>query len=229
MVRERRRRASPRWGDPRLGLAAVARWWGCCAVNEWADRAGSHRRIAAALAVLPFPLVGLAVVLVVDGRSSTGYALAHLAVAASSGWLAADLLSSASALNRHHRPHASSVSLLVGIGLLVGQAPVEPAVGFGPPMLLLTGMAALMTGYLVVVGAERQRDRFVAIVGRWSIVLGAVVVGAVEVGQMVLRFSVAPARAIGLGAVAFVLLVMGWCEARVLLRGVALFRALAQR
>ncbi|MEL6982949.1 MAG: hypothetical protein AAFO29_11045, partial [Actinomycetota bacterium] len=36
--------------------AVVLNWWGHCAVNQWGDRAGSYRRIAACLAVLPAPL-----------------------------------------------------------------------------------------------------------------------------------------------------------------------------
>ncbi len=144
-------------------------------------------------------------------------------------WLAVDLCRSGSALTGNGLPHLSSIALLAGIGLLVVLAPVEPAVGFGPPLPLATGLAALVGGYLVLMAAERNRDRFLVLVGRSAVVTGAVLVGTWELGRAASAHPLAPLLAVGLGAVAVALLAMAWCEARVLLRGAALYRTLVRR
>jgi len=195
-----------------------------------ADRAGSYRRIALGLAAICLPLVVAAAgAFTGEGSSTTGSASAHLVVAVGCGWLAFDLFRTGLANRNNGLPHTSSVVLLGGIGLLVVFARVEPSIGFGPPMLLVTGLGLLVGGYIMLMSAERQRDRSVAVVGRWAIVGGAVLVGAMELGRAVSISTGAPIEAGGLGLVAVLLLATGWFEARVLLRGAALHRALAQR
>lgn len=229
MVREVHWRASFPADDRRPTWETAVRWWACSAPNRLADRAGGYRRIAIGLAALPIPLVIMGGALLADGGPASG-AMAHVVAALGCGWLACNLVQCGSSLNRRARPHASSVGLLTAIGLLIGLAPVEPTAGFGPPVLLVVGMAGLVAGYVVLMAAERRgNDRFLFMAGRWSIVAGAILVGAMQLGQTVIGFAVAPLYATGLGTVATLLLVMAWSEARVLRRGAALLRALARR
>ncbi len=210
--------------------ADLARRWGCCALNRGADRAGGYRRIAVGLAAICLPLVVVAAGAIIGGGpSTTGSAAAHLVAAVGCGWLAFDLFRTGVANRANGLPHTSSVVLLGGVGLLVVFARVEPSIGFGPPMVLVTGLGLLVGGYIMMTSAERQRDRSLAVVGRWAIVGGAVLVGAMELGRTVSMLPGAPIEAGGLGLVAVLLLATGWFEARVLLRGAALHRALAQR
>lgn len=227
MVRELVRRAAPR-RERRFGRAALLRWWGCSAPNQMADRACRFRRLAIGLAALPIPLVIMAGVLVADDRS-TRYAIAHLVVAVGSAWLAFDLIDRASSLNRRGRPHASSVVLLIGLGLLIGVAVIDPMAGFSPPVLSAIGLSMLVVGYLALLAAERCDEPLLFMAGRWTIVAGAFLVAVIQGAQTIIGYSAAPAYAAGLGAVAFLLLAMGWSEARVLLRGAALHRVLARR
>jgi len=158
-----------------------------------------------------------------------GSAAAHLVSAVGCGWLAFDLFRTGMVNRANGLPHTSSVVLLGGIGLLVVFARVEPSIGFGPPMLLVTGLGLLVGGYILLISAERLRDRSFGVVGRLAIVGGTVLVGAMELGRTVSMLPNAPIEAGGLGLVAVLLLATGWFEARVLLRGAALHRALAQR
>ncbi len=210
--------------------AELARRWGCCAPNRFADRAGPHRRIALGLAAVCLPLVVVSAgALAGGGLSTSGSAAAHLVSAIGCGWLAADLFRTGRVTRLNGLPHTSSVVLLGGIGMLVVFARVEPSIGFGPPILLVTGLGLLVGGYILLMTAERLRDRSLAVVGRWAIVGGAVLVGAVELGRTISMLPGAPIEAGGLGLVAVSILATGCFEARVLLRGAALLRALAQR
>ncbi len=191
-------RASVSRGDRRFLGAGLARWWGCCAANRLADRAGGYRRIAAGLAAVSLPLsVVAAEAAWSGGRSSPGPALAHLVVAIGCGWLGADLLRGGSSLRVDGLPHISSGVLLIGIGLLVLVARSEPAVGFGSPMILAFGLIALIGGFVALMASERHRDRLLAVVGRWAVVGGAVVVGENDpraLGRGQLRNSVLQVR-----------------------------------
>lgn len=204
---------------------------GNCAANRIGDRAGGYRRIAAGLATLPGPLILAAVGGLLAEEPSIGSALARILVAGACGWLAWDLVKHASANGADGSPHTSSIALAGGIVLLaILVAREETAVvGFGPPALLVLGLFALTGGYVVFAAAMRHHERLLAMVGRAIVVVGAGLVGVMEFGRAVFIGRGSAIEAVGLGLVAVVLLLTAACEARVLVRGAALYRTLARR
>lgn len=223
--------ASALWRSGTAATAGALAWWSDCALNHAGDRAGGYRRIAAGLAALPGPLLIAAVGGLSVEEPSVGSALARVLVAVACGWLARDLVRHASANGVNGSPHTSSIALAGGIVLLAILVAREEtvAVGFGPPALLVSGLVALVGGYIVFAAATAYHDRLLAMVGRGIVVVGAGLVGVIEFGQAVLIGRGAMIEAIGLGLIAVVLLATAACEARVLMRGAALYRTLARR
>ncbi|MEL6986065.1 MAG: hypothetical protein AAFO29_26790, partial [Actinomycetota bacterium] len=127
-------------------------------------------------------------------------------------------------------PHTSSIALVGGIvllGILVARE--DTATGFGPQALLVIGLVFLTGGYVVMAAAMRYHDRLLSMVGRAIMVLGATLVGAMELGRATYTVGSAPIEATGLGLVAVALLLTAACEARLLVRGAALYWNLARR
>ncbi len=213
-----------------LGLDDLARWWGCWWPNRALDRAGPYRRVTAALVMLPLPLVVLAAATGSHHPLPAGYLILHLVVAASCLWLAADLIRSAT-ISHGARPRPSVIVLAAGAVALLAARPadLDPRLGFGPVGLVALGLGLLIGAVVLNTAGEHRADPFLTVTGRWSMVGGTLVIGATGLGQAGRAVAAGPGSAAGLAGLAVVLLSLASFEARVLLRGMALLRAPAQR
>lgn len=202
---------------------------GCSAPNRIADRAGRYRRVAVALALLPAPLMVMGLALLGDGVSPPGFVAAHLVMALSCGWLAADLVWRASIVDRRGLPLASAVAMVVGLALLASSRPDGSPVGFGPATAIAPAVIAVVLALAMLVLAERLGDGLLSMVGRSLLVGGAALLGLVELVQAMAAYPGSPTWALGLGAAAWLLVLTACFEARVLVRGLALFRLASRR
>lgn len=223
-------------GMPRRPLApvlasmdALSRRLGCSAPNRMADRAGRYRRLAVALALLPIPLVAMGLVVATDGSPSLRYASVHLAVALSCGWLAVDLVRRASVVDHRNLPLASSAAVLVGLALLANLRPDGSVARFGPSEAVAPAVGAVVLAFATLVLAERLADDLLSVVGRWVLVVGVALLGVVELVEAVALYPRSRPYAAGLGAAASLLVLLAFFEARVLVRGLALFRLASRR
>jgi hypothetical protein len=216
-------------------MEALASRWGCSAPNRLADRAGRYRRLAVAAALLPAPLLAMGVASAAGRGSSPGYTGAHLALAGACAWLAADLFRRASVLDRRAWPVASGVAVLTCLVLLARLRPPGFSVPLGSPAVVTPALVALFVAFVGLVLAERLADRFLALVGRWALVGGGALLGAVELSQALAALIGSPADAgaqayaAGLGVAALLLVLTAYFEARILFRGLALFRMADRR
>ncbi|MEM9566383.1 MAG: hypothetical protein AAGA93_27430 [Actinomycetota bacterium] len=208
----------------------LVRWWGCSWPNRLADRAGRYRRLAIGLAVLPAPLSASGVVLMTDPVGPVAYGFVHLVVACCCFWLAGDLLRTASVLDVRGRPHPSAVALGIALGFLVLTRPT--ALGTGTDRLavgmLAAGATLLVIGVLLLAATERARQPMLSPLGRLAVIVGAILIGS---GGLIDTVGV-PGTSVGAvaqTASSLILLLTGLFEARMLARGIALFRVAARR
>jgi hypothetical protein len=237
--REQHRVDRSRPGIPRKGrarsldrqgwMAAFGIWFGCCLPNRLADRAGRYRRLAAALAALPAPLLVMAVVLAAREPSSSHPVAVHLFLAGACLWLAVDLVRRGSVLDDQDRPVISVVAVLAALALMADLQPPGSIVRFGPATILVPVLVAIALAFAALVVAERCSDCLLAMLGRAALAGGAASLGAVELIQSTTAYPRSPVYGVALGTSAVTLLAMACFEARVLWRGVALMRLALRR
>lgn len=202
---------------------------GCSAPNRVADRAGRYRRLAVGLALLPIPLLVMALAAALDDAASGPYVAVHVAVAAACAWTAVDLIWRGSVLDQRDLPLASAVAVMVGHGLLAHLRPVASAARFGPPAAVLPVLTVVALAFAALVVGERSSDRLLSVLGRAVLAAGMALLGLVELAQTTVVFSESPTYAVALGVAAWLLMMTAYFEARVLLRGVALLRLPTRR
>lgn len=196
-------------------------------VNQLIDRAGRYRRVAAGLVLMAIPLVQMGLTAIGRGRWPI-YGFAHLALAGSCIWLATDLIRTGSLIDARSRLHRSCVVLGVSI-VLAGALRPGGFDGFSPHGWAAPGLVTLLLAVVVLVVAERRSDIGASMIGRYLGVIGACGLAVVIWTRSIQVFWVEPGYAIGLGAVALIVLATALSEAWLLARGLALFRLRLRR
>lgn len=206
------------------------------ALNGLLDQAGSYRRLACGLALVPVPLAVLGMAVVGRSLGSEGehgfyrsYGAIYLGFAGACLWMAIDLVRRASILDRGGWPVPGAFAVATGLGLLVGLRPPALILSVGPRVVITPAVVALLVGLAVLIVAEWWRDRLLLMVGRWVVVGGATLVGGAAVSRAVAIGGHERWYAAGLFGLALVLIITAYFEARVLIRGAALFRVLVRR
>ncbi len=179
--------------------------------------------MAIGFGLLTVPMVVMAWALLADGRFLL-FAVAHLAVAASFLWVAADLIKKASLVDDGGRPLASLLALFLTFASLRIACPPDFGQEFGQMPVLTPGLFLLGAALALLAADDRKPNRLVGLAGRISLIVGGAVVGLAEIGRMLHGVAPYPAFSIALGAVGVLLFGMSIFEARLVLRGFALVR-----
>jgi hypothetical protein len=189
------------------------------AMNQLADRAGRHRRIAAGFGLLGTP-IGFMGFALWSSQGFTVFALCHFVVAGSFLWLASDLVSEASLVDEHGIPHPSLGALLAAVFVLRVASADSFKQEFGSVPPLAISLAILGVSMVALMVSDRGNDPVAAFIGRVLLVVGGLVLGVTQLTRMAAGFDVYPLYSLGLGVIGVLLLAMAAFEAKLLVRTV---------
>ncbi len=148
--------------------------------------------------------------------------VAHLLVAVSFLWVAADLVRWGSLVGARRRPHPSLLALCGALvaRYLTGPSRADRYLEVAP--LFTIGLIILGGALAVLAMDDRRRDPLLGLSGRLLLVSGGATLAVAELHRMVQGLTEHPAYALGVGGAGMLLGAMAGFEARLLCRAAAL-------